>query len=53
MPHDGRSPVVSRADRRGGAFIDAADDELMHVFRTADERLYAAKEAGRNRAVLA
>ena len=37
----------------GGAFIDAADDELMHVFRTADERLYAAKEAGRNRAVLA
>jgi GGDEF domain-containing protein len=37
----------------GGAFIDAANDELMHVFRTADERLYAAKEAGRNRAVLA
>jgi len=36
----------------GGAFVPAANDELMHVFRAADERLYAAKAAGRNRAVL-
>ncbi len=37
----------------GGAFVDAARDELVQMFRTADERLYAAKGAGRNCAVLA
>ncbi|WP_018410352.1 diguanylate cyclase [Methyloversatilis thermotolerans] len=36
----------------GGAFVPSADAEVLHLFRTADERLYAAKQAGRNRAVL-
>jgi diguanylate cyclase (GGDEF)-like protein len=36
----------------GGAFLDAANGELSHVFRQADERLYRAKAQGRNQAVV-
>lgn len=53
IPHERNADWGVVTTSVGGAFIDAADDELLHVFRTADERLYAAKEAGRNRAVLA
>ena len=53
IPHERNADWGVVTTSAGGAFIDAANDELMHVFRTADERLYAAKEAGRNRAVLA
>ena len=53
IPHERNADWGVVTTSVGGAFIDAANDELMHVFRTADERLYAAKEAGRNRAVLA
>lgn len=53
IPHERNADWGVVTTSVGGAFIDAANDELMHVFHTADERLYAAKEAGRNRAVLA
>lgn len=36
----------------GGALVAAANDDIAQMFRTADTRLYKAKEAGRNRAVL-
>jgi len=34
----------------GGVWLEKAQGELKHVFRQADERLYRAKELGRNRA---
>jgi PleD family two-component response regulator len=34
----------------GGAWLQAANGELKHAFRRADENLYRAKELGRNRA---
>ncbi len=34
----------------GGAWLEAANGELKHAFRHADENLYRAKELGRNRA---
>jgi diguanylate cyclase (GGDEF)-like protein len=34
----------------GGTWLEAASGEVKHVFRQADERLYLAKENGRNRA---
>jgi diguanylate cyclase (GGDEF)-like protein len=37
----------------GGFFVEAAEGELGNCFRTADERLYGAKNSGRNCAVLA
>lgn len=37
----------------GGAFAASAANEVKALFRTADARLYLAKNAGRNRAVLA
>ncbi|MDP3873180.1 MAG: diguanylate cyclase [Methyloversatilis sp.] len=36
----------------GGAFVMQADDTLATLFRAADERLYIAKERGRNGCVL-
>jgi PleD family two-component response regulator len=36
----------------GGKWQHAANGELKHVFREADENLYRAKEQGRNRAVV-
>ena len=36
----------------GGSWLQAANGELKHVFRQADEKLYLAKERGRNRAEL-
>ena len=36
----------------GGAYLDAANGDLSHVFRQADERLYRAKAQGRNQAVV-
>jgi len=36
----------------GGSWLEAANGELKHVFRQADEKLYLAKERGRNRAEL-
>ncbi|MBC7206241.1 MAG: diguanylate cyclase [Methyloversatilis sp.] len=53
IPHERNADWGVVTTSVGGAFIDAANDELMHVFRTADERLYAAKAGGRNCAVLA
>lgn len=53
IPHERNAHWGVVTTSVGGAFIDAANEELLHVFRTADERLYAAKQAGRNRAVLA
>jgi diguanylate cyclase (GGDEF)-like protein len=35
----------------GGALLDQASGEVVNVFRTADARLYKAKQQGRNRAV--
>ena len=52
IPHERNADWGVVTTSVGGAFIDAADDELMHVFRTADERLYAAKEAGRNQVAI-
>lgn len=37
----------------GGVFVESATGVLSTCFRTADERLYAAKHSGRNCAVLA
>lgn len=37
----------------GGMRVDAAEGELAQLFRAADQRLYQAKAAGRNRALLA
>ena len=34
----------------GGAWLEAANGELKHAFRRADDNLYKAKELGRNRA---
>jgi diguanylate cyclase (GGDEF)-like protein len=35
----------------GGAHVEKVSGELAKVFRSADQRLYAAKSQGRNRAV--
>lgn len=36
----------------GGAYLSSTGEGIAQMFRTADVRLYQAKEAGRNRAVL-
>lgn len=53
IPHERNAHWGVVTTSIGGAFMEAANDEVMHVFRTADERLYAAKQAGRNRVVIA
>jgi diguanylate cyclase (GGDEF)-like protein len=52
IPHAKNSDWGVTTISVGGAWLEAAHGDLKHVFRQADERLYAAKERGRNRAEL-
>jgi diguanylate cyclase (GGDEF)-like protein len=52
IPHAKNSDWGVTTISVGGAWLEAANGELKHVFRQADEKLYQAKERGRNRAEL-
>lgn len=52
IPHERNADWGIVTTSVGGAFVDAASDDIVQMFRTADARLYRAKESGRNRAVL-
>lgn len=50
IPHDKNSDWGVTTISVGGAWLAASAGEVKHVFRQADEKLYIAKERGRNRA---
>jgi diguanylate cyclase (GGDEF)-like protein len=52
IPHEKNSDWGCTTISVGGKWQHAANGELKHVFREADENLYLAKEQGRNRAVV-
>ena len=52
IPHAKNSDWGVTTISVGGSWLQAANGELKHVFRQADEKLYLAKERGRNRAEL-
>jgi diguanylate cyclase (GGDEF)-like protein len=52
IPHEKNSDWGCTTISVGGKWQHAANGELKHVFREADENLYRAKEQGRNRAVV-
>jgi diguanylate cyclase (GGDEF)-like protein len=52
IPHAKNSDWGVTTISVGGTWLEAASGEVKHVFRQADEKLYIAKERGRNRAEL-
>jgi diguanylate cyclase (GGDEF)-like protein len=50
IPHAKNSDWGVTTISVGGTWLEAANGEVKHVFRQADEKLYIAKERGRNRA---
>jgi diguanylate cyclase (GGDEF)-like protein len=50
IPHEKNSDWGVTTISVGGTWLGAANGEVKHVFRQADEKLYIAKERGRNRA---
>ena len=52
IPHEKNSEWGITTVSVGGIYLPAAEGELGRVFRHADEKLYQAKQAGRNRAVI-
>lgn len=52
IPHERNAEWGQVTISIGGARLDPAEGSLSSVFRLADERLYQAKEGGRNRAKL-
>jgi diguanylate cyclase (GGDEF)-like protein len=50
IPHEKNSDWGVTTISVGGTWLDAANGEVKHMFRQADEKLYMAKERGRNRA---
>lgn len=52
IPHERNADWGIVTTSVGGAFVNAAGEDIARMFRAADMRLYQAKEAGRNRAVL-
>jgi diguanylate cyclase (GGDEF)-like protein len=50
---DAVAPMNVTVSIGGTIFAPRGPDDVMHVLKTADERLYSAKLGGRNRAVLA
>lgn len=50
IPHEKNNDWGVTTISVGGTWLSAANGELKHVFRQADEKLYLAKERGRNRA---
>jgi diguanylate cyclase (GGDEF)-like protein len=52
IPHEKNNEWGVTTISVGGSWLEAANGELKQVFRQADEKLYIAKERGRNRAEL-
>jgi diguanylate cyclase (GGDEF)-like protein len=52
IPHANNSDWGVTTISVGGSWLQAANGDLKQVFREADEKLYLAKERGRNRAEL-
>jgi diguanylate cyclase (GGDEF)-like protein len=52
VPHERNAEWGIVTASLGGVHVERADDDLVALFRTADARLYRAKEAGRNCVVL-
>jgi diguanylate cyclase (GGDEF)-like protein len=50
IPHEKNNDWGVTTISVGGIWLEAANGEVKHVFRQADEKLYLAKERGRNRA---
>jgi len=50
IPHEKNNEWGVTTISVGGTWLDAANGPVKHVFRLADEKLYLAKERGRNRA---
>ncbi|RFO96476.1 diguanylate cyclase response regulator [Rhodoferax lacus] len=50
IPHEKNSEWGVTTISVGGTWLEAANGEIKQVFRLADEKLYMAKERGRNRA---
>lgn len=52
IPHQDNADWGVATVSIGGAYVDAAAGELVTLFRSADARLYRAKQEGRNRCCL-